>query len=647
MRRTWTATRTLSVTAAVVLAVGWIALTAAPGQGAARSRPRPPAAVTARAPAATGAAEQIRGYSVTLQLRSDGSMHVRETIEYDFGSARRHGITRTIPLESRYDQDHEREYPIAHITVTSATGAPIPQQVTGDSVVTIRIGDQQSTVTGRQTYRIGYDLRGVVTSYRDHQELYWNPIGTGWKVPISAAAVHVSGPASVQKVACFTGPAGSTRTCPGTIAANGEADFSSPSLAPGQAMTVLTRFPTGSFPGPTAILREHWRLGRAFSITPLTVGGGVALMLLLIGAVVTVVLRTGRSERYAGLTPGLQPAPGQRHTIRRVSRRHPGPVAVRFTPPDGMRPGQLGTLVHGRARPIDVTATIIDLAVRGFIRIDEVGRTDWRLVKLPRPDGLAGRLSPFESRLMDAAFRDRKDVLVSRLRRRFRRDLETIQGNPSSIQDRLETDVTERGWFRAPPSGTRRRWARYGILLTAGGAVLTAVLAVRSSYALLGTGVLIAGIVLLGLSSRMPGRTAQGTALLAQAEGFRLYLEKAEANQIRFEEGADVFSRYLPFAIVLGVADRWAQVFARLTAAGTMTAVPTSWYSAYSTDAVDYPTLTDSINGFSRTASDYRAGSTLSDPSLSGAAAHSSSAGGDSGGGYADGGGGGGGGGSW
>ena len=68
------------------------------------------------------------------------------------------------------------------------------------------------------------------------------------------------------------------------------------------------------------------------------------------------------------------------------------------------------------------------------------------------------------------------------------------------------------------------------------------------------------------------GRTAEGSAVLAQSEGFKQYLETAEADQIRFEEAQDVFSRYLPYAIVFGVADRWAAAFeevAEAAAAGT------------------------------------------------------------------------------
>ena len=62
------------------------------------------------------------------------------------------------------------------------------------------------------------------------------------------------------------------------------------------------------------------------------------------------------------------------------------------------------------------------------------------------------------------------------------------------------------------------------------------------------------------LSSAKLGR--EGNDFIVQAKGFRDYIRTAEANQLRFEEGADIFSRYLPYAIVFHATEKWARAFA-------------------------------------------------------------------------------------
>src|SRR5690625_6738517 len=96
-------------------------------------------------------------------------------------------------------------------------------------------------------------------------------------------------------------------------------------------------------------------------------------------------------------------------------------------------------------------------------------------------------------------------------------------------------------------------------------------------------------------------RSAVGRALYEQIRGFQTYLTTAEANQIRFEESIDVFSRYLPFAIIFGVAERWAKVFGELQAQGRAQ-VYTGWYiGAYPGATPSLSTLATSVGSFATT----------------------------------------------
>ncbi len=118
-----------------------------------------------------------------------------------------------------------------------------------------------------------------------------------------------------------------------------------------------------------------------------------------------------------------------------------------------------------------------------------------------------------------------------------------------------------------------------GLLLVAIGAGLGFALGLVG-FGLIGVAVAICGLAMMALNNRFGSRTANGSAVLAQAKGFELYLTTAEADQIKFEEGIDIFSRYLPYAIVFGVADRWTKIFEQLAAQGRYVA-DNSWYLGY------------------------------------------------------------------
>ncbi|WP_369796726.1 DUF2207 domain-containing protein [Cellulomonas sp. URHE0023] len=243
-----------------------------------------------------------------------------------------------------------------------------------------------------------------------------------------------------------------------------------------------------------------------------------------------------------------------------------------------MVPGEMGTLIDEKADPVDVTATLVDLAVRGWLRIEEVPRDnpnkkakDWTLVQLKNRDG---SLLPFEDMLLTEIFAGRTSVRLSDLKT-------TFAASMAKVQTGLYDEVTNRGWFRANPHSVRSTWRVAGVALVilAGllGILAFNVLSDVRGSLLVPIAIGIIGAAVFLMSSAAPARTADGTAALAQSMGFRRYLATAEANQLKFEEGEDIFSRYLPYAIVFGLADRWARVFSELAAQGRAVAQP-GWY---------------------------------------------------------------------
>jgi len=305
-------------------------------------------------------------------------------------------------------------------------------------------------------------------------------------------------------------------------------------------------------------------------------------------------------------------------------------IAVQFTPPAGVQPGLVGTIIDESADTVDVSATVIDLAVRGFLRIEEVkegmfSRTDWHLVQLAPPAGQT--LRPYEVTLLQGIFRDGPEVMLSQLKNHFASTL-------SSVRDQMYGEVLDRQWFRKSPQTQRAIWRGLGFFLVGAGFVATFAygtisrgidrasglsLPIPSGY-VLGGGLVLAGILVVILGARMAAKTAQGSAVLAQSLGFKQYLVTAEANQIRWEEAQDVFSRYLPYAIVFGVAKRWAstfqQVAAAAAAAGHVVLMP-DWYIYQGALFPDFGSIVDGVDSFSTTA----AGTFVSTPGSSGGSA--------------------------
>src|SRR5262245_16633405 len=372
-------------------------------------------------PAEAAPGESISSYDTRLALTGGGSLQVTETIAYDFGSNMRHGIIRQIPVRFRYDDSHDRVYPVSAISVTQDDGSVPVDQFTSGSFLTLKIGDPDRTITGEHRYVISYTVTGALNNFPDHQELFWNAVGTEWTVPIAQAAARVTGPAEIQRVGCFAGPRGSQLSCTTSSTQGDVASFAQADLAAGEGLTVVAAFPPGTFRDTAPVLERRRDLASAFEVTPLTLAGVVVALLLGLAGVLFALWRFGRDRYYLGQLPGLTPGPGEADVQRRRPLIGGPPVSVEFVPPDRIKPGQVGTLIDEQANVIDVTATIVDFAVRRHLLIrelppSETSKQDWELTKLS--DGDPNFLE-YERILFDALFNGRDRVRLSQLRNTF------------------------------------------------------------------------------------------------------------------------------------------------------------------------------------------------------------------------------------
>ena len=608
--------------------------------------------------------ERVLSFAADYNLAPDGSMGVTETLVWAFGPGEHHGIKRNITVRQGVSSPpgKYRLYAMSDVVVSSPTGANSEVYVSelgADEV--IRIGSPTQPFQGeqQQTYVLKYRLAHVANGFPDHAELFWNVTGGRFEMPIDSVKVSVHGPAAVTNALCFKGADRSAAPC--EASAGQVATYSATGLGPREQVTIVASFPVSALTNTAPDLRDgdtgfsgsdpgsSMSPSVAKALSLFGYGGGLLFPMLAAALMGTLFWKRGRDEQYAGLTPGLTPvegAPGP------VTYGQKGPVAVQFAPPKGIRPGLVGTIIDEEANTIDVSATVVDLAVRGFLTIEEVEsgglfkRADWQLTKLVAPSQ-AEPLLPYEETLLAGIFASSNPVLLSDLKNKFHTTLTTAQSQ-------MYAEVTRMGWFRRSPEKVRRGWTTLGMVVMGAGLASGWFLGLQSAQSdqvggvsfgipsgiVLALGLLVAGGIIYLLGNRMAAKTAVGSAVLAQSLGFKQYLVTAEARQIRFEEAQDIFSRYLPYAIVFGVADRWAGTFSAVaeaaTAAGQSIGMPGWYIFAGSGGFGNFGGIASGMDSFSTMAS----GTFTSTPGSSGGS-------GLGGGGFSGGGGGGGGGSSW
>jgi uncharacterized membrane protein YgcG len=241
-------------------------------------------------------------------------------------------------------------------------------------------------------------------------------------------------------------------------------------------------------------------------------------------------------------------------------------LVVEFGPPQDLRPGQLGLILDESADTKDVTATIIDLAVRGYLTIAEgPGKSDWTLTKKSGP---MEALMPYERTLYDGMFAGRDTVKLSDLKGAFAPTLKMAEGQ-------IYADALSRRLFTSNPNQARASWGCLGFALVLVGFAATVALGLAFGWGLIGVAVIITGIALTATFPFMPQRTAAGRNLLQRTLGFRLYMTTAEKYRQQFAEKAQIFTQLLPYAIVFGCVTQWAKAFEGIDTA----AANSTWYT--------------------------------------------------------------------
>jgi len=546
-------------------------------------------------------AEVIDNFESNIAINPDASIDVSEKIFYDFGAAEKHGIFRTIPVSYKA-RGGNYNLSVSDISVTDEQGGNYNfTTANSGNNLEIKIGDADKLVSGKKVYVISYAIGRAINYFDTWDELYWNATGDAWPVEISQASANIFLPAKVDpqniQKKCFFGAAGSTTECSASVTEeNGKTIIHyeyQKALAFGEGLTIVGGFPKGIVTQPSArqnfweTMKDNW-------------------ILFLPLAVFVFMFR--------------------RWWVRGRDPQGRGTIIAQFDAPDNLTPAEVGMIIDEKADNKDISSTIIQLAVLGYLKISKIKKEgffldseDYYFDKLKSDANLP---NDFEKKIMQGIFNGKESAKLSDLKDSFYKDLATIK-------DQGYQAVVVKGYFTKNPNSVRMLYIGIGIgiIFLCGffGAAIFGGLAVL--------GGLLSGIIVMGFGWAMPARTKKGVEAREHILGLKEYLSVAEKDRIKFhnapEKNPERFEKLLPYAMVLGVEKEWAKQFE-----GIYNQQP-SWYSDSSSGAFNALILTNSLGNFFNSAS----AAIASTPASSGGSGFS---GGSSGGGF-----GGGGGGSW
>jgi uncharacterized membrane protein YgcG len=477
----------------------------------------------------------INTFRSGFTVKEDSSLIVKETIDVNFHQPR-HGIVRDIPFKYQDELGRTIETPTKVVSVTAGAGRKWNYKVNKKvPIIRIRIGDPQKYVDGHQTYVIIYQVENAILFFKDHDELYWNVTGNDWRVAIQQASAEVNLVSKTKsrrlQASCYTGVYGSRESeCDFETQTNNGRFFTKRDLQPQEGFTIAFGWDKGLISPPTSWKRFTWAINISENWVFLFSLLGLMSMLF-------VWYRWGRDPRTRSS------------------------IAVMYGPPKfenrPLTSAEVGTLVDERVDQRDITSLVIGLATKGYLNIEVKGEsslglsTDYYLKKLKEPDA---ELTSFERDLINW-------IIPGNLSGRLLSDMSNnVYVSSYLLKESIYKELIRKKYLLINPEWVKHAYRVAGVVIMVCGSVLFVLLNPDS----IGKNILasvLAGLPALALAGFMPAKTKTGSNAYVDILGFQEFLNRAEKDRIERMGDQELFSKFLPDAIALGVAENWARAF--------------------------------------------------------------------------------------
>ena len=546
----------------------------------------------------------IENFDSEIVVLRSGVTTVTERITARF-EGQWNGLYRSIPVNYRTNEQLNYRLQLELESATQAEGGALRVESSlenGARKFKIWVPNAHNVT---RTIVLRYRVPNALRFFENHDELYWNVTGDQWDVPIQAAHARIILPGAVTgtRATAYTGVVGSVnRDATVTVAGN--------------AIDIATTRPLNFHEGVTAVV--GWNPGVIERPTVTDKAGFLLQSNLVLAFPIIILLVMFQLWRRYGRDP------------RRLT------VATAYEPPAELRPAELGTLLDNTPDIRDITATLVDLAVRGYISIAE--RNDEKLFGLYSTRGFTFNLVKdraqwqdlrgHEQRLLDGIFRHgQQSVDDTDLKNRFYKDI-------PDINSAIFSYLIAQGHYKRRPDHVRARWVAFGViggfLIGMLGTVLNARLGIFTPAPAMVAGIL-SGAIMVGFGLVMPARTVRGARTLEKVLGFEEFLRRVEADRFeRVIKTPELFEKYLPFALALRVDENWCRAFQDIYT------TPPQWYAG-NYHSFSLHSFNHSLNQMAATTGQ----AMTSAPRSSSSSGSSGFSGGSSGGGFGGGGGGG------
>lgn len=495
--------------------------------------------------------ERIKNFKSEITIEKNSEVKVTEEISYFFSEAR-HGIFRFIPYKYQIEKKPNEitnykvnlKFISAEESRDGSSWEAVPYSVSSENNdQKIRIGREDQTVEGDRFYRISYSIQNVITyqppENKNQDEFFWNVTGNKWQVPIDKTEVTVNFPneidSSTWSFGCFTGYLGSQeKECSFEAIGKSKVKFESKwPLEAGQGLSVVSGIPQGLIEKPD-LTQSFWFILKynlmyyAFLILPLAVA--IAMM--------TLWFFKGRD-------------PKGKETI-----------VPFYGAPENLSPVEIGTLFDEKADPKDFSSSIINLAVKGYLKIKEIekkplfgifkNRPNYQIIFLKRNDLPPGVEREIYSIILGLGAQS--SVTLEQLQNAFPPKIATLR-------DLAYDGLVRKGYFPKSPQKVRNTYFLIGFIF-----IIIGVVFVSDPFGFIGAGsVVLSGLLIMIFGYFMPQKTIKGVNAYEKILGLKEYLEVAEKDRINFHNAPakrpELFEKLLPYAMILGVERAWAKQF--------------------------------------------------------------------------------------